>query len=323
MKQLFKSRRGKIAFGIVVVLILVVAVFIYGADRGFTLGIDSTKSSTQDLNLGDAAQTQAVFAKLARTESEFNSLGYETMYIKSDDGLNLTGYFIPAKTKSNKLAILAHGFSMTAKNTGDLAAYFHSQGFNVFAADARAHGESEGRYRGMGWLDRKDYLKWIDVLINKLGNDTQIVLEGTSMGGATVMMISGEELPGNVKAIIEDCGYTSVKDIFSHQIQQQMPFFPSFPTVDISSIECRIRAGYSYEEASAFEQVKKSKTPIFFIHGDKDTFVPPEMVYELYNAAQCDKEVWVVPGAEHGKSYDVAKEEYQQRIREFYSKYIH
>lgn len=105
----------------------------------------------------------------------------------------------------------------------------------------------------MGWLDRKDYILWINKLINILGDDTQIILHGTSMGGATVMMISGEVLPINVKAIIEDCGYTSVIDIFNYQISQQMPFTPGFPTVNISSIESKIRAGYSYEEASALD----------------------------------------------------------------------
>ena len=34
------------------------------------------------------------------------------------------------------------------------------------------------------------------------------------MGGATVMMVSGGELPTNVKAIVEDCGYTSVWEMF-------------------------------------------------------------------------------------------------------------
>lgn len=34
------------------------------------------------------------------------------------------------------------------------------------------------------------------------------------------------------------------------------------------------------------------------------------MVERLYNAAQCDKELWIVPKAGHGKSIDVAYNEY-------------
>jgi fermentation-respiration switch protein FrsA (DUF1100 family) len=92
-------------------------------------------------------------------------------------------------------------------------------------------------------LDLKRFFSHLNKA-GKLGPDTEIVIQGTPMGGATVIMLSGEDLPRNVKAIIEGCGYTSVKDIFSYQIKQQMPLFPTFPTVDISSIECMLRAGY-------------------------------------------------------------------------------
>jgi pimeloyl-ACP methyl ester carboxylesterase len=172
-----KAKWRKILLSAVCLLLaIVIGVFIYGGHSGFNLGIDSAKSSTDDLNLCYDEETQATFAKLESTAADFNSLNYETMQIESEDGLTLTGYFVPAETESDKLAVLAHGFSMNAKNTGNIAVYLHAQGFNVFAADARAHGASEGRYRGMGWLDRKDYLKWLDVLIKKLGSDTQIVM---------------------------------------------------------------------------------------------------------------------------------------------------
>lgn len=303
-------------------LILINALFLYGAHKGFSLGVDSARSSTRDIKFGDTQQSEALFTSLKSEILIFEDLNYEIIQIESADGLALRGYFLPSEAPSDKLAVLAHGFSLNAKTTGKLASYFHSQGFHVFAADARAHGESEGRYRGMGWLDRKDYLKWLDVLIDKLGTETEIVLQGTSMGGATVTSLSGEVLPGNVKAIIEDCGYTSVRDIFRYQIKRQMPLFPVFPTVDLSSRECKLRAGYSYAEASALEQVKRSKTPILFVHGENDTFVPVEMAYRLYDAARCEKELWVVPGAGHAGAYDAATEEYQLRISEFCNKYM-
>lgn len=45
-----------------------------------------------------------------------------------------------------------------------------------------------------------------------------IILYGVSMGGATVMNVAGEKIPKQVKAIIEDCGYTSVWDVFKTHI---------------------------------------------------------------------------------------------------------
>ncbi len=310
-----------IVFSIICSLLITIAGAIFiAANLGFNLALNSKKSTIDDLDLG-GGYTKDAYEKIDKNKRLFNSLRFETMHIKSDDGLTLTGYFVPAETNSDKLAVLAHGFAVDAKNTGDLACFFHSQGFHVFAADDRAHGKSEGKYRGMGWLDRKDYLKWMDVLIQKLGKNVRIILQGASMGGATVMMLSGEKLPDNVKAVIADCGYTSAKEEFMYQIKHQFPHFPKF-LVNLVSLEAKIRAGYSLEEASALKQVKKSKVPIFFIHGDSDSFVPVGMVYKLHEAANCEKRLWVVPGAEHGLSYNVAEAEYEKRIKEFYGRYI-
>ena len=82
-------------------------------------------------------------------------------------------------------------------------------GFTVLMPGLRGHGESTGHYIGMGWHNRLDMLRWIDEIVRD-DPEAEIVLFGISMGGATVMMTSGEALPPNVKVIVEDCGYTSV-----------------------------------------------------------------------------------------------------------------
>lgn len=64
-------------------------------------------------------------------------------------------------------------------------------------------------------------------------------------------------------------------------------------------IVANIRAGYDIKEASSLKQVEKSVTPILFIHGDSDDFVPEYMCEELYNAANCEKEKLIIEGAGH------------------------
>jgi len=141
------------------------------------------------------------------------------------------------------------------------------------------------------------------------------------MGSATVLMTSGENLPKQVKAVIADCGYTSAKDILTYQLKR-MYHLPSFPIIQSTSLLTKIRAGYFFEEASALEQVKKTKLPIFFIHGDSDTFVPVKMVYDLYEAANGEKELYIVPNAEHGNAYDAEPNVYEDKVTHFLKKYI-
>lgn len=83
----------------------------------------------------------------------------------------------------------------------------------MIAPDLRGLRRERGRLCRHGVADREDILRWIDFI---LADDPQakIVIHGISMGAATTMMTAGESTPDNVKAFVEDCGYTSVWDYF-------------------------------------------------------------------------------------------------------------
>lgn len=240
----------------------------------------------------------------------------------SEDGLKLRGYYLESDRSGGRTAIIAHGYSGKGKDMGATAkAYYENLGYNVLIPDARGHGESGGDYIGFGWPERRDYVKWIQFVIQESGPQAQIVLHGISMGGATVLMTAGEDLPPQVKAIVADCGYSSVKAQLSYQLWR-MYHLPSFPFVQTASLITRIKAGYFFGEASALKQVRKAKVPILFIHGDADHFVPFHMMEELYEACTSPKEKFVVHGAGHGLAYDTNKTEYISRVSEFVTRYV-
>jgi fermentation-respiration switch protein FrsA (DUF1100 family) len=242
---------------------------------------------------------------------------FEELEMVSDDGLRLRAYYLPAPRPTSQTAILAHGYASYAKSMGVFARLYHERlGFNVLMPDARGHGASEGTYIGFGWPDRKDYLGWIRALIRRTGEETRIVLHGVSMGGATVLMTSGEDLPPQVTCAIADCAYTSARDVLAYQLKR-LYHLPAFPFVPTTSLVCKLRAGYFFGEASALEQVAKTRLPILFIHGGADTFVPTEMVYRLYDRCPTTKDLFVVPGADHGLAYDHDPEGYTRRVRAF------
>ena len=247
---------------------------------------------------------------------------FDEIIITSNDDLKLKGYYFEAKVPTNKTVIIAHGYTGEAKDMARFAKFYQEKlGYNVLMPDARGHGDSEGDYIGFGWHERKDYVQWINYIIEKKGKDSEILLHGVSMGGATVLMTSGENLPKQVKAIVEDCGYTSAEGVLEYQLKR-MYNLSGFPIVNSTSMLTKLKAGYTFSEASALEQVKKAKLPIMFIHGEKDTFVPFEMVYELYEAANTEKELYVVPDAEHANAYDIDPALYEEKVINFVTKYI-
>lgn len=245
----------------------------------------------------------------------------ERVVLKSFDGLNLIGYYLEAKQPTNKTAIIVHGYTSNGKSMAAFGKiYFEQFGYNILMPDLRGHGESEGNYIGFGWHDRKDIISWINYALTRNGSDSKIVLHGISMGGGTVLMTSGEELPSNVKCIISDCAYSSIKDILAYQMKTTYKL-PSFPILNITSIICKFKAGYFFKDGSAIEQVKRSKTPILYIHGDADTFVPTSMVYALNEATKAEKDLLIVKGAEHGNAYWVNTITYETKVKDFINKF--
>lgn len=248
-------------------------------------------------------------------EKWVESISNTKVEIKANDGITLRGTEYILDEQNNKWVIILHGYHSEPSSVISIGMHFSEKGYNVLIPSMRACGDSEGEYIGMGWLDKDDLQCWIK-LITKQNEKAEIILHGSSMGAATVLMASGDNLPENVKAIIADSGYTSVWDIFASEAKARFNL-PSFPLLNMFQIVANTRAKYDIKEASALEQVKKSKTPILFIHGDADDFVPEYMCEELYNAANCTKDKIIVHDAGHIESKYKEPETYYNKIFEF------
>lgn len=245
----------------------------------------------------------------------------DTYITSTNNGnLKLHAYEIETSEKSNIWTIVVHGYTKDGIEMEKYAERYKEKGYNVLLVDLRGAGMSEGDYVGFGWHDRLDIIDWINYLVKRDSN-CEIILFGVSMGAATVMMSTGESLPSNVRLAIEDCGYTSVYDIFANKIENVF-HLPSKPVLSAANFVTKIKAGYTLYEASSLEQIKKSQTPTLFIHGSADTFVPYNMLDILYNTAKCEKEKLVIEGAEHAVSVDVNPELYWKTIDDFIGKHI-
>ena len=195
--------------------------------------------------------------------------------------------------------------------------------YNVVLPDLHGHGLSQGDDIQMGWFDRLDVLKWIDLAPNMfatVADSMRLVVHGISMGAATTMCVSGERTPDYVKCFVEDCGYTSAWDEFAHELRGRFSL-PEFPLLYTASWLTQAKYGWSFKEASPLKQVAKCKKPMLFIHGDKDTFVPTWMVYPLYEAKPQPKQLWIAPGSEHAFAYRDHREEYIKKVEAFVGKY--
>ena len=245
-------------------------------------------------------------------------------FIYNDQGIKLHAYFVQAPRPTRKTAVIVHGYTDNAIRMMHIGyLYQHDMGYNILLPDLQYHGRSGGKAIQMGWKDRLDVERWINVaraIFGGKADSTTIVVHGISMGAATTMCVSGDKLPSNVKCFVEDCGYTSVWDEFSGEIKNQFGL-PEFPILYSANMLCDLYYKWSFCEASPLKQIKKCTKPMLFIHGDKDTFVPVSMVFPLYNAKPGTKEIWICHGAVHARSYLVNRKEYTFRVKKFTQEY--
>ncbi len=297
--------------GILLIALVIAGNYFYGqgVKRGTEIEIHKEATTV------NAMASEGDQILLAEAKAWYDDQSPEILEMISFDSLRLKAKYIQNEQKTGKAVILAHGFRNTGDDMGKLAKFYYQEGFDILLPDARGHGESEGNYIGYGWHERLDYLDWIQLLIKEHGA-TDIILHGNSMGAATVLMTSGENLPDAVKGIIADSGYSSVKAELQHQLKN-IYHLPSFPLLNVTSVITNIKAGYTFEEASTVKQVKKNTRPLLIIHGDADDLVPTSMGHELYDAAGGEKELWIVPDAGHTKAFDNVTEEYEKRLKDF------
>ena len=142
------------------------------------------------------------------------------------------------------------------------------------------------------------------------------------MGAFTAMCLAGNEQPSYIKAYVEDCGYSSVHDIFKYRMRKQFGL-PSYPLLNIASQMCRWQYKWDFEEASCMESLKHSTLPMLFIHGGGDTYVPTDMVYELYQQKPRDKFIWVAPKATHTRAFQSNPTEYRHQVRSFLNMFLY
>jgi uncharacterized protein len=173
----------------------------------------------------------------------------------------------------------------------------------------------------MGYADQPDQIGFLNRIVDTVGPTARIVRHGISLGGATALMLGDNlDLPAQVKAVIDDCGFTSVADEFSYQVG--LNHLPAWPAVQFASLLTKLAAGYWFGDADAVTAASHTRLPVFVIHGDADTYNPTRMGKQIYAAVQSPKELWLAPGSGHGESYFQHRAEYQKRITAFYDRYL-
>ena len=257
--------------------------------------------------------------KMRSSADELKQKETEEIVIKGFDGITLVGHVYPAEN-AKRVIVAMHGWrSSWSRDFGMIADFWHDNGCTVIYAEQRAQHNSQGEYISFGLSERFDCLSWINLASSEFP-ELPIYLAGISMGATTVLMASGFGLSENVHGILADCGFTSPQAIWKHVSNKNLHLPYGIHGIVASSL-FRKKLNMECDEYSTLDAMRTNKTPILFVHGTDDKFVPIKMTYDNYYACTAPKRLLVVPGANHGMSYSVETEKYEKTVLEFFEEF--
>ncbi len=263
---------------------------------------------------GDQYESRA--AEMREMIRRMDAEPYERVWVRSVDGLMLTGRLYLRGGENAPVDLCFHGYRATGvRDFSGGARCLLNWEHNVLLVDQRAQGESEGRTITFGLEERQDCLTWLEYILNRWDIRGPITLYGVSMGAATVLLASEFHLPERVKAIVADSPYSSAAAILE-KVSRDMGL-PGKPALALLRGGAALFGGFRVRRADCVEAVKHTRVPILLIHGEEDRFVPVEMSREIAAANPSMVRLITFPGAGHGLSYMTDRERYERELRAF------
>lgn len=263
--------------------------------------------------------------QMEEQSGKFNKEAYNTVTkkkfnMKSDFGYMISCELLEPENQSsdNRIAVLCHGLGNSRSCSIKYSEMFARLGFKILIYDHRNHGLSGKAYTSMGHYEKYDLKKVVDWCFKTYGNDCKIVTHGESMGASTVLL----HLPidNRVKCAIADCAYSDLTELIRYQLKRYY-HFPGFLIPIVSTITY-LRAGFWYHDVSPIKAVCQTNTPILFIHGKNDTFVPACMSRHMYDCKRDKKAIYMVTGAKHAESFCKNRNEYEKHVKYFINHFL-
>lgn len=255
---------------------------------------------------------------LSRTPADLD-LGFEAMTLGGADGISLAAWSIAAE-RPRGTVVLVHGFRSSRSEMLDHAPYLHAAGFDVLLYDARACGQSGGRYSTMGWREQADLRAVIDQ-VEARTDGRPIFVMAHSLGAATAILEGAED--ERVAAFILEAPFTAIEDVVDRSFRHfTRPHLPARPFAPLAVRLAERLVGQHRSAVRPIDVVDRlAPRPVLLVTGDRDAFVTPADARRLAERAGSTCTWWLIPDAGHPGSdrdpFATTPSEYSARVRAF------
>ncbi|MDQ0861683.1 alpha/beta hydrolase [Bacillus sp. V2I10] len=243
----------------------------------------------------------------------FESAQKEEWFIDSFHGYQIHGMWFPV-SESKKAIIIAHGITWSLFGSFKYVEMFQKRGYHVLLCDHRFHGLSGGDHTSFGYYESDDLKAWVDCLHEKLGKDAFVGILGESLGAASALQYVKKD--PRVAFCIADCAFSDLTELLKTRLRIDFKV-KFYPLISWTSIVTKIRYGWGFEEIKPARDLEHTKTPILFIHGKEDHFIPMKMTLDMYHLKKGIKQLYLVPKAGHAQAFLTDPKGYERKVLEF------
>jgi uncharacterized protein len=222
-------------------------------------------------------------------------LEFEDVFFATRDGVRLNGWFIPHRQARSTL-VWFHGNAGNISHRVENIKLLHDKvKINIFIFDYRGYGRSEGRVSEEGtYLDGEAALDYVRERLDV--ERKKIVLFGRSLGAAVAAEMANRY---DSQGLILESPFVSIREM-------ARVVFPLLPIGPLLQTRYDVR-----------EKIRKIKTPLLVLHGDRDEVVPFAQGKTVFDAAPEPKKFFTIAGAQHNDTYLVGGDSYFQQLQIF------
>ena len=294
------------------IILISLAVFIVlnliGAAVGTTISITHPKRETYE--------DREEYTKKGDMWGEYDSYDKEDYIVKGyqDYELHVTSVTSDSTRGTGKYVIISHGHKSNKYGVVKFVDPYIELGYSCIIYDLRGHGVNASSICTMGGLESQHLKFLIEDTFERFGDVEVLGLQGESMGSLASLYVL--RYTDKVDFVVSDCGFESLKYML-HDMYNDMHLYPFGYCADIGF---KVLYGINTGEINAIEAMKLRNVPVLFVHGGDDDWIDIDNSMDMYDEAQkhAHSELWIVPGADHARSRDVAgKDAYRDKIGSF------
>ncbi len=248
---------------------------------------------------------------------------YEEVYLKSTDGISLTGWFLPGQKKGPVL-VLCHELGSSRLSLLSLAIALQKDGYNVFLFDFRNSGESRGKMSSFGILEARDVIGAIDYLVTRTDIDVKRMgILGVGMGAYSAVLAAHERK--NIKALALDSIYPDIKFYFARHMFNDSAFGKNFLTfIPLFLYSAYFRINPSSNRSSDILGTLSNRDILLLVEmGDRKLVdVHKEIYLSLKETRDSEKNLLEMEQTLVSSLYGVQKKKYEDEVIQFFNTYL-